>query len=150
MTKDRLKEAADAMRAYARTLPPDSCDAKRIRGFVLRLEAGKAGNVPKGKHHELTPLCQCPDDVLRIGRAFAATDTFRGAHFDTATLLCDTIEDLRSRIMKLHDAIWTDPGGGVHIDMGKDQIKRLLTGVSPDRRNDAHCGAVMRKDEHNG
>jgi len=35
------------------------------------------------------------DHILKIGRDFQNTDTWRGAHFDTVKLLCDTIEHLR-------------------------------------------------------
>ena len=36
------------------------------------------------------------DDILKIGRDFQKSDTWRGATHDTAKLLCDTIEMLRS------------------------------------------------------
>jgi hypothetical protein len=32
--------------------------------------------------------------VLKIGRDFQSKDGFRGAHYDTVKLLCDTIENL--------------------------------------------------------
>ena len=35
------------------------------------------------------------DHILKVGRDFQNTDTWRGAHYDTAKLLCDTIEHLR-------------------------------------------------------
>jgi hypothetical protein len=35
------------------------------------------------------------DHILKVGRDFQNTDTWRGAHFDTVKLLCDTIEYLR-------------------------------------------------------
>ena len=35
------------------------------------------------------------DHILKVGRDFQNTDTWRGAHFDTVKLLCDTIEHLR-------------------------------------------------------
>lgn len=43
-------------------------------------------------------MCQDIDNVLRIGREFAAKDGYRGAHYDTVKLLCDTIEHLRESI----------------------------------------------------
>lgn len=38
------------------------------------------------------------DHILEIGRDFQMQDTFRGAQFDTAKLLCDTIVMLRSQV----------------------------------------------------
>lgn len=40
------------------------------------------------------------DDVLKIGREFQKSDTWRGATHDTAKLLCDTIEMLRDKLDK--------------------------------------------------
>lgn len=40
------------------------------------------------------------DEVLRIGRAMQAGDTWHGATYDTAKLLCDTIEKLRDKLNK--------------------------------------------------
>ncbi len=40
-------------------------------------------------------LCHDVERVLKIGRDFQKQDTWRGAHHDTAKLLCDTIEYLR-------------------------------------------------------
>ena len=37
------------------------------------------------------------DDILKIGRDFQKSDTWRGATHDTAKLLCDTIEMLRDQ-----------------------------------------------------
>lgn len=37
-------------------------------------------------------LCHYPEQVLKIGRDFQNKDGFRGAHYDTVKLLCDTIE----------------------------------------------------------
>jgi hypothetical protein len=34
------------------------------------------------------------DHILKVGRDFQNTDTWRGAHFDTVKLLCDTIRPL--------------------------------------------------------
>ena len=45
-------------------------------------------------------LCHDVDKVLEIGRAFQKQDLFRGAHHDTAKLLCDTIEYLRECLNK--------------------------------------------------
>lgn len=41
------------------------------------------------------------EEVLRIGRDFQASDQFRGATFDTAKLLCDTIERLQEEIKSM-------------------------------------------------
>ncbi len=41
------------------------------------------------------------DEILRIGRDFQNTDTWRGATFDTAKLLCDEIERLARRLGRL-------------------------------------------------
>lgn len=38
------------------------------------------------------------DHILEVGRDFQMQDTFRGAQFDTAKLLCDTIVMLRSQV----------------------------------------------------
>lgn len=43
-------------------------------------------------------MCQDVDHVLKIGREFAAKDGYRGAHYDTVKLLCDTIEHLRESV----------------------------------------------------
>jgi hypothetical protein len=40
------------------------------------------------------------DHILKVGRDFQNTDTWRGAHFDTVKLLCDTIEYLRDKCEK--------------------------------------------------
>ena len=40
------------------------------------------------------------DDVLKIGRDFQMSDTWRGATHDTAKLLCDTIEMLQNKLNK--------------------------------------------------
>lgn len=39
-------------------------------------------------------------DILRIGRDWQKSDTWRGATHDTAKLLCDTIEMLRDKLDK--------------------------------------------------
>ena len=38
------------------------------------------------------------DQVLKIGRDFQNQDRWRGAHYDTARLLCDTIERLNQKL----------------------------------------------------
>ena len=43
------------------------------------------------------------DDVLKIGRDFQRSDTWRGAVHDTAKLLCDTIEMLRDKVKNEED-----------------------------------------------
>ena len=43
-------------------------------------------------------LCHDVEQVLKIGRDFQKQDRWRGAHHDTAKLLCDTIEYLRDRL----------------------------------------------------
>ena len=47
------------------------------------------------------------DHILEIGREFQMSDTWRGATYDTAKLLCDTIEMLRNKVKneenKQHD-----------------------------------------------
>ena len=43
-------------------------------------------------------LCHHVEQVLKIGRDFQKQDIWRGAHHDTAKLLCDTIEYLRDRL----------------------------------------------------
>ena len=45
-------------------------------------------------------LCHDVDKVLQIGREFQKQDLYRGAHHDTAKLLCDTIEYLRECLNK--------------------------------------------------
>lgn len=42
-------------------------------------------------------LCRDVEHVLKIGREFQKQDNWRGAHHDTAKLLCDTIEHLRDQ-----------------------------------------------------
>lgn len=42
-------------------------------------------------------LCRDVEHVLKIGREFQKQDNWRGAHYDTAKLLCDTIEYLREQ-----------------------------------------------------
>lgn len=46
-------------------------------------------------------LCHDIEKVLKIGRDFQKQDSWRGAHHDTAKLLCDTIENLRDRLNAL-------------------------------------------------
>ena len=41
------------------------------------------------------------NEILRIGRDFQKSDTWRGATFDTAKLLCDEIERLAWRLGRL-------------------------------------------------
>ena len=43
-------------------------------------------------------LCSYPEQVLRIGRDFQNKDGFRGAHYDTVKLLCDTIEHQQEQL----------------------------------------------------
>ena len=40
------------------------------------------------------------DQVLKIGRDFQNQDNWHGAHYDTARLLCDTIERLNQKLKK--------------------------------------------------
>ena len=40
------------------------------------------------------------EQVLKIGRDFQREDKWHGAHWDTAKLLCDTIERLRPKTAK--------------------------------------------------
>ena len=40
------------------------------------------------------------DQVLKIGRDFQNQDSWHGAHYDTARLLCDTIERLYGELKK--------------------------------------------------
>lgn len=50
-------------------------------------------------------LCNYPEQVLKIGRDFQNKDGFRGAHYDTVKLLCDTIENLSEQTkVKIGDA----------------------------------------------
>lgn len=43
-------------------------------------------------------LCNYPEQVLKIGRDFQNKDGFRGAHYDTVKLLCDTIEHQQEQL----------------------------------------------------
>lgn len=45
-------------------------------------------------------LCSNVEYVLKIGRDYQNKDGFRGAHYDTVKLLCDTIEYLRDKLPK--------------------------------------------------
>lgn len=45
-------------------------------------------------------LCRDVEYVLKIGRDYQNKDGFRGAHYDTVKLLCDTIEYLRDQLPK--------------------------------------------------
>lgn len=45
-------------------------------------------------------LCRDVEYVLKIGRDYQNKDGFRGAHYDTVKLLCDTIEYLRDKLPK--------------------------------------------------
>jgi hypothetical protein len=40
------------------------------------------------------------DQVLKIGRDFQNQDSWHGAHYDTARLLCDTIERLNGELKR--------------------------------------------------
>ena len=44
--------------------------------------------------------CSDVEHVLKVGREFQMEDRMRGAHYDTAKLLCDTIEYLYERVPK--------------------------------------------------
>ncbi len=43
-------------------------------------------------------LCRDVEYVLKIGRDFQNKDGFRGAHYDTVKLLCDTIEHQQKQL----------------------------------------------------
>lgn len=43
-------------------------------------------------------LCKYPERVLKIGRDYQNKDGYRGAHYDTVKLLCDTIEYQREQL----------------------------------------------------
>ena len=43
------------------------------------------------------------DHILEIGRTFQNSDKWHGATYDTAKLLCDTIENLRKNVEKKHE-----------------------------------------------
>jgi hypothetical protein len=45
------------------------------------------------------------EEVLEIGRRFQQEDRWHGAHYDTAKLLCDTIEKLYAEVKKCHKAL---------------------------------------------
>lgn len=64
------------------------------------------------------------DHILEVGRDFQMQDTFRGAHFDTVKLLCDTIVMLRAqaeekgnRNCDIYDTVETALGA-CHEDRG--------------------------------
>ena len=43
------------------------------------------------------------DHILEIGRNFQNSDRWHGATYDTAKLLCDTIENLKKNLEKKHE-----------------------------------------------
>ena len=43
-------------------------------------------------------ICRDTEQVLKIGRDFQDKDGYRGAHYDTVKLLCDTIEYQREQL----------------------------------------------------
>lgn len=68
-------------------------------------------------------LCNYPEQVLKIGRDFQNKDGFRGAHYDTVKLLCDTIENLSEQTKikigdcaKLREALEKCANMGEQID----------------------------------
>ena len=68
-------------------------------------------------------LCHDVARVLKIGRDFQKQDTWRGAHHDTAKLLCDTIEYLR-------DSLNTPIGNAAAMYTAlKEMQARLVAGV---------------------
>ena len=71
----------------------------RLLKYCDRLEAAIARE-KRGAKLLRFDLCQSVETVLKIGREFQKKDGFRGAHFDTVKLLCDTIEDLNEQLLE--------------------------------------------------
>ena len=65
----------------------------------VKLTNEKHAGMPK-KVDTRFDICQCPEQVLKIGRDFQNKDGFRGAHYDTVKLLCDTIEYQQEQLKK--------------------------------------------------
>lgn len=64
-------------------------EANRLEAALVREKATAEKSSAVDTKFE---LCKYPEQVLKIGRDFQNKDGFRGAHYDTVKLLCDTIE----------------------------------------------------------
>jgi hypothetical protein len=63
---------------------------------IEKLEAEKLAHPKSGLDSSIINMENMDiDHILKVGRDFQNTDTWRGAHYDTVKLLCDTIEHLR-------------------------------------------------------
>lgn len=66
----------------------------KIKEYEDKLSNG--GNATKEAAFDVNMMSI--DDILKIGRDWQKSDTWRGATHDTAKLLCDTIEMLRNKV----------------------------------------------------
>ncbi|MBO6031959.1 MAG: hypothetical protein J6Q22_11000 [Prevotella sp.] len=71
----------------------------RLLQYCDRLEAAIARE-KRGAKLLRFDLSQSVETVLKIGREFQNKDGFRGAHYDTVKILCDTIEDLNEQLLE--------------------------------------------------
>lgn len=89
---EKMKRGEMVSDCYARELVAD------IRQEADRLEAALRREKATAEKSSVVDikfeLCNYPEQVLKIGRDFQNKDGFRGAHYDTVKLLCDTIENL--------------------------------------------------------
>lgn len=106
-------------------------------------------------------LCKYPEQVLKIGRDFQNKDGFRGAHYDTVKLLCDTIEyqqeqlktktevgdaaKLREVVKKVLDAV--KHLSRTHNDDLPEDVRVVLGGIAFDA-NDALAAPPRNCDKY--
>lgn len=88
---DRIKAAAKRERETI------EANAIAVGGIVEAARAAEKSSAV-GNSGPRFDLCRDVESVLRIGREFQKQDRWRGAHHDTAKLLCDTIECLRDSL----------------------------------------------------
>ena len=74
-------------------------------------------------------LCNYPEQVLKIGRDFQNKDGFRGAHYDTVKLLCDTIEYQQEQVKTK-----TEVGDAAKLrEAMKETVRKYVKETTPDR-----------------
>ena len=83
--------------ARKRELAKVEADALEVGGIVEAARTAEKSSAV-GNADPKFDLCRDIEKVLKIGRDFQKQDPWRGAHHDTAKLLCDTIEYSRNRL----------------------------------------------------
>ena len=94
------------------------------------------------------------DHILKVGRDFQNTDKWHGAQYDTAKLLCDTIEHLRKRgtrncdvyrtVDEALDACYSDRG---YCPSVEDERKSVISFMLQDEKDNAFKKSGEGEDE---